>query len=85
MIIAFQMKTWTRLVIWLVLGLLYVVAGFVTFKNPLLAATVLTLILGIALVASGIVRIAFAFGARDGAPWLWIAACRALSPFCWVS
>src|SRR5262245_30847375 len=34
---AFQIKTWGKFFLWLLLGLLYVVAGFVTFENPLLA------------------------------------------------
>jgi uncharacterized membrane protein HdeD (DUF308 family) len=33
----------------------------------------LTLILGVALVASGIMRIILAFGMRQGSAWLWVA------------
>jgi uncharacterized membrane protein HdeD (DUF308 family) len=69
---AFQVKTWGRFIFWLLLGALYIVAGFVTFENPLLAAAVLTLILGAALVASGIMRIILAFSMREGMPWVWI-------------
>jgi uncharacterized membrane protein HdeD (DUF308 family) len=54
---AFQIKTGGRFLFWLALGVLYIVAGFVAFENPLLTAVWLTLILGAALVASGIVRI----------------------------
>ena len=43
---AFQVKTWGRFLFWLLLGALYIIAGFVTFENPLLAAVLLTLILG---------------------------------------
>lgn len=53
---AFQVKTWGKFLLWALLGALYIVAGFVTFENPLLAAALLTLILGIALIASGIIR-----------------------------
>ena len=70
---AFQVKSWGRFVLWLVLGALYIVAGFVTFENPLLAAAILTLILGVALVGSGIMRIVLAFNMREGMPWVWIA------------
>src|ERR1041384_6176938 len=59
---AFQIKSWGKFLLWVLLGLLYVVAGFVTFQNPLLAAVLLTLILGASLVASGIMRIILAFG-----------------------
>jgi uncharacterized membrane protein HdeD (DUF308 family) len=69
---AFQVKTWGRFLLWLVLGALYIVAGFVTFENPLLAAAVLTLVLGISLMASGIMRIILAFGMKEAMPWFWI-------------
>ena len=54
---AFQIKSWGKFLLWALLGVLYIVAGFVTFQNPLLAAVLLTLILGASLVASGIMRI----------------------------
>jgi uncharacterized membrane protein HdeD (DUF308 family) len=66
---AFAIKTWGKFLLWLLLGALYVVAGFFTFQNPLLAAVTLTLIIGIALVVSGIVRIFLAFGMNAAAPW----------------
>jgi uncharacterized membrane protein HdeD (DUF308 family) len=69
---AFQMKSWGRFFFWLVLGALYIIAGFVAFENPLLTAVWLTLILGAALVASGIVRIYLGFTMRSGSPWLWV-------------
>src|SRR5260370_11347943 len=40
---AFQIKTWGRFPLWLPLGVPYIVAGFLTFENPLLAAALLTL------------------------------------------
>jgi uncharacterized membrane protein HdeD (DUF308 family) len=69
---AFQVKSWGKFLLWLLLGVLYVVAGFAAFENPLLAAAVLTLVLGVALVASGIMRIILAFGMKEGMPWMWI-------------
>jgi uncharacterized membrane protein HdeD (DUF308 family) len=68
---AFQIKTWGKFLLWLVLGALYVFAGFVAFSNPLLTAVVLTLLLGAALVVSGIVRIVLAFSMKQGTPWGW--------------
>ena len=65
---AFQIKTWGRFLLWLVLGALYVFAGFVAFSNPLLTAVVLTLLLGAALVVSGIMRIVLALRRRHAAP-----------------
>ena len=69
---AFQIKTWGKFLLWIFLGALYIVAGFVTFENPLLAAATLTLLLGIALLASGIARIALAFSMKAATPWIWV-------------
>ena len=69
---AFQIKTWGKFLLWLLLGALYIIAGFVTFENPLLAAAVLTLMLGFALVASGIMRIILGFSMKGGTPWVWV-------------
>ena len=35
---SFQIKTWGKFLVWGLLGLLYIVAGFFTFENRLLAA-----------------------------------------------
>jgi uncharacterized membrane protein HdeD (DUF308 family) len=70
---AFQVKTWGKFFIWLLLGALYVVAGIMAFENPLLAAAVLTLMLGAALIASGIMRLVLAFSMKQGTPWVWVA------------
>jgi uncharacterized membrane protein HdeD (DUF308 family) len=69
---AFQVKSWGKFLLWLLLGVLYVVAGFAALENPLLAAALLTLVLGVTLVASGIMRIILAFGMKEGMPWMWI-------------
>ena len=69
---AFQIKTWGKFLLWLLLGALYIIAGFLTFENPLLAAALLTLLLGIALIASGIMRIWLAFSMKAGMPWIWV-------------
>jgi uncharacterized membrane protein HdeD (DUF308 family) len=70
---AFQIKSWGKFLIWALLGVLYIVAGFVTFENPLFAAVILTLILGASLVASGAVRIFLAFNMKRETPWIWVA------------
>ena len=70
---AFQIKSWGKFLIWALLGALYIVAGFVTFENPLLAAMLLTLVLGVSLVASGIMRIILAFSMKREAPSIWVA------------
>jgi uncharacterized membrane protein HdeD (DUF308 family) len=76
---AFQMKTWGRFFLWILLGVLYAVAGFLVFDNPLLAAATLTLLLGAALIASGLVRIYLAFQMQQRAPWGWVAFSGALT------
>jgi uncharacterized membrane protein HdeD (DUF308 family) len=70
---AFQIKSWGKFLIWALLGVLYIVAGFVTFENPLLAAALLTLVLGASLVASGIMRSILAFSMKRDAPSIWVA------------
>jgi uncharacterized membrane protein HdeD (DUF308 family) len=67
---AFRVKSWGKFMLWSLLGVLYIVAGFVTFENPLLAAALLTLMLGALLVASGVVRIILAFSMKQETPWL---------------
>ena len=69
---AFQIKSWGKFLLWVLLGVLYIIAGFVTFENPLLAAALLTLILGASLVASGIMRIILAFSMKRETPWIWV-------------
>lgn len=69
---AFQMKSWGKFILWMLLGVLYIIAGFSAFENPLLAAAFLTLLLGAALVASGIMRIFLAFSMRAQTMWVWV-------------
>jgi uncharacterized membrane protein HdeD (DUF308 family) len=68
----FQMRSWGRFFLWVLIGALYVVAGFIAFSNPLLASVVLTLVLGIGLIAAGIVRGVLAAQMRDAPGWGWI-------------
>jgi uncharacterized membrane protein HdeD (DUF308 family) len=55
-------REWGRFFFWLIGGVLYVVSGVFCILDPLLAAGVLTLLLGAGLVATGVVRFALAFG-----------------------
>ncbi len=50
-------KTWGRFFLWIVAGLFYVVAGALALAQPLDAAVVLTLMLGLSLIVTGIVRV----------------------------
>ena len=66
---AFQMKSWGKFVLWLLLGGLYIVAGILTFENPLLTAAFLTLMLGVSLIASGLTKVFLAFYMKSGSSW----------------
>ncbi len=76
---AFQIKTWGKFLLWLLVGVLYIVAGFATFENPLLAATFLTLLLAICLIASGVGRIFLGFSMRPRTPWTWVVFSGAIT------
>ena len=76
---AFQLKSWGKFLLWVLLGALYILAGFVTFENPLLAAALLTLILGGSLIASGIMRIILAFNMSRDMPRIWVAVSGAIT------
>ncbi len=69
---SFQIKTWGRFLFWLALGVLYIIAGFAAWDNPLLTAVWLTLVLGIVLGASGLMRIFLGFNMKEGTPWMWV-------------
>src|SRR5262245_312492 len=76
---AFQIRTWGKFSLWLLLGALYIFAGIVTFQNPLLAAVVLTFMLGVALVLSGVMRLIIAFSMKESTPWAWVALSGAIT------
>lgn len=68
-IAAFQFKEWGRFALWLLMGLVYIAAGVITFVNPLAAAVSLTLIAGIALLVAGAVRIWLGFNMKGAPAW----------------
>ncbi len=73
LIAAFGVKDWKRSLFWGLLGVLYVAAGIIAILNPFAAATILTLMLGAALVIGGVLRIFLAFEMRSaGKPWGWV-------------
>lgn len=76
---AFQMKTWSSFFLWIALGALYAAAGILVWVNPLLAAGAFTLLIGIALIASGLMRIVLAFRLPDTAPRFWICLSGAIT------
>jgi uncharacterized membrane protein HdeD (DUF308 family) len=76
-----QSKSSRRTATWVLLGILYVGAGLFAFFNPLLAAGVLTLFLGVSLVCAGIVRLLLAFQMRSNSQWWWMAVSAAVTAF----
>src|SRR5258708_28348858 len=67
---AFQIKSWGKFLLWVLLGVLYLVCRLLLEKNTLLAAALLTLILGASLVASRIIRIILSFSMKRESPWI---------------
>jgi uncharacterized membrane protein HdeD (DUF308 family) len=67
---AFQLRSWGKFLLWVLLGALYVVSGVLVLENPLLTAKLLTLMLGAFLVASGIAKVILAFSMKAGSSWV---------------
>ena len=64
---------------WLILGLLYIAAGVLTFRNPVLATAFLTLLLAASLIVAGLVRTVAGFRLRPIKGWGWVIASGALT------
>jgi aquaporin Z len=75
----FAMRSWGKFFFWILIGSLYVIAGFCVFANPLFAAAWFTLFLGVALVALGVLRCIFAFHLPADAPTVLVLISGALS------
>lgn len=78
-IAAFQFKEWGRFFLWLVMGLVYIAAGVMTFINPVLAAISFTLIIAVALIVGGLIRIWLAFQMKEQRFWGFVAFSGAIS------
>lgn len=69
---AFSFKGWGSTALSILAALVYAVAGWFAFANPAAAAGAMTLLLGIALVVTGVVRIVIGFQERPLAGWGWV-------------
>lgn len=70
---AFHHKGWKGMAWHLLIGLVYILAGIALVTTPVAAAFWLTLILAIALVVTGAIRVVMAFQIRQrGSVWLWV-------------
>ena len=81
LVAAFNARDWSHRVLWLLLGALYVFAGLICLQNPFAAATILTLMLGIALIVGGLLRIFLATRMKQGTPWGWVVFSGLVSIF----
>lgn len=63
---AFQVRPWSKALLWGLIGILYVVAGILAFQNPSLTAKLLTLLLGLSLVSSGVAKAVLAATLKAG-------------------
>ncbi|MEF3367996.1 HdeD family acid-resistance protein [Methylocystis sp. 9N] len=72
-ITAFQIRPWPRALLLGAVGLLTIGAGFLAFRDPLLAAVSITGFLGFALIIAGAFRLVLAFHIREVGPWLLVA------------
>lgn len=70
---AFQSKGAGRVAWKLILGLLYLLAGFFVLTDPLQGAIAFTLVLGITIFVQGIIQVSLAFQMRRTSPnWGWM-------------
>jgi uncharacterized membrane protein HdeD (DUF308 family) len=56
-VFAFNARSWTRFFLWVIAGLAYIVVAAFALARPLMAAALFTLLLGVALFGTGLVRI----------------------------
>ena len=71
---SFQLKGWSGFDTWFLSGLLYAVSGVFVLNDPLLAAATLTLLLAVALIVSGVMRLWSGFQMRFHAGRMWMMA-----------
>ena len=64
--LGFSARSWGWTALWIIVGLLYVVAGAFALAQPLLAAAGYTLLIGVSLVVVGIARIVAALRLDHG-------------------
>jgi uncharacterized membrane protein HdeD (DUF308 family) len=76
---AFRREGWQSRLLMVAVGVLYVLTGALIFYNPLSALVAITLFVGVALVATGVLRIIMAFQLRPAAFWIWVLASGLMS------
>ncbi|MBV0892356.1 HdeD family acid-resistance protein [Paracoccus sp. Z118] len=74
MVLAMRVRGWGRTLLLLIAGVLYILAGFFAFVNPVLASTLLTLVLAASLLVAGVLRFVVALQERPRKGWGWVLA-----------
>jgi uncharacterized membrane protein HdeD (DUF308 family) len=69
-------KTWGRFFLWVIGGVLYIVAGIFCILEPLAASAILTLLIGAGLIAAAVVRawLGFELPAGPNRGFVWLGA-----------
>lgn len=71
---AFRVKNWRGFFLWGLGGFFYAAAGTTIVLDPAIASLVLTLILAVFTIASGLMRLLLGFRARGDRGWGWLFA-----------
>ena len=77
---AFKCRGWKGVLLHVLIGLVYLVAGIVMAVHPLRAAVALTLLIGIAVIAAGLLRIWAALQHKGNPGWVWRQYSRIWNP-----
>jgi len=67
---AFMDRGWRAFVLHLLVGVLYVIGGFLLMDEPIQGSVVITILLAIALMVGGVLRIVIAIQHRDMPGWV---------------
>lgn len=67
----FKCKGWKSILWHVIIGVLYIVAGFLITINPVGASLVLTMFFAVTLIVVGIVRIVVSFQVKTFGNWIW--------------
>lgn len=71
---AFGVKSWGRMILFMLAGLVYAAAGIIAIADPLLASAVFSLMLGFALIVVGVFRVMAGVEVRPASGWGWLIA-----------
>jgi uncharacterized membrane protein HdeD (DUF308 family) len=55
--LGFSSRSWGRFFLWIIGGIAYIVVGAFALARPLMAAAVFTLLLGVAMLVTGVIRV----------------------------